>query len=80
MRLIGQIPHASLIISVFKSNNKFILKFEVGPFEQTYKFLETDRLNDLEGIRQLVTEDCIAEVFKIFDTMNHHYKKLNSSL
>jgi hypothetical protein len=80
MRLIGQIPHPTLIISVFKSNNKYILKFEVGPFEQTYKFLETDRLNDFEGIRQLVTEDCLSEVFRIFDTMNIHYKNLNSNL
>ncbi len=80
MRLIGQIPHPSLLISVFKSNNKFILKFEVGPFEQTYKILETDQLNDFEGVRRLVTEECIAEVFRIFDSMNHHYKKLNSGL
>jgi len=80
MRLIGQIPHPKLLISVFKSNQKIIFKFEIGPFEQTYKFLETEQLNDLTSASVLVTEEWITDVFATFDEMNLHYKKISALL
>ncbi|MBK7232615.1 MAG: hypothetical protein IPH93_10215 [Saprospiraceae bacterium] len=80
MRLIGQIPHPKLLISVFKSNQKIIFKFEIGPFEQTYKFLETEQLNDLASATVLVTEEWITNVFATFDEMNQHYKKISALL
>lgn len=76
MRILGQIPHAQLMISVFKSNNKFILKFEIGPFEQSYKFLESSEIDSFEAVQNIVTEDFIAKVFSIFDQMNGSYQKL----
>ena len=76
MRILGQIPHPQLMISVFKSNNKFILKFEIGPFEQSYKFLESSEIDSLEAIQKIVTEEFIAKVFSVFDQMNESYRKL----
>jgi len=76
MRILGQIPHPQLMISVFKSNNKFILKFEIGPFEQSYKFLESSEIDSFEAIQKIVTEEFIAKVFSVFDQMNESYRGL----
>lgn len=37
MRLIRNIPHELYQISIFEWNNKFIIKIESGPYEQSYK-------------------------------------------
>ncbi|MEP7195640.1 MAG: hypothetical protein ABI851_03925 [Saprospiraceae bacterium] len=77
MRLLGQIPHPNLLISVFKSNEKIILKFEIGPFEQTYKFLETELIYDADSISKIIDENFITKVFQIFDQMNINYKTID---
>ncbi|MBK6861255.1 MAG: hypothetical protein IPK91_01235 [Saprospiraceae bacterium] len=74
MRILGQIPHPELLITVFKSGNKLIIKFEIGPFEQTYKFLETDKLSNFEDAVKLVTETWIQDVYQLFNSMNATYK------
>lgn len=74
MRILGQIPHPELLITVFKSGNKLIIKFEVGPFEQTYKFLETEKLSNFEDASKLVTYNWIQDVYQIFNSMNQSYK------
>ncbi len=74
MRTLGQIAHPHLQINVFKSNNKFILKFEIGPFEQCYKFLESNHLDSYESICKLVNAEFIERVFKVFDDMNKIYQ------
>ncbi len=80
MRILGQIPHPDLLITVFKSGNKYILKFEVGPFEQTYKFMEGDRLASFEDVQKLVTEELIKEIFQVFDQMNSRYQLMTKRL
>ncbi len=37
MRLIRNIPHELYQISIFEWNNKYIVKVESGPYEQSYK-------------------------------------------
>ncbi len=80
MRIVGQIPHPSLLINVFKSGNKYILKFEAGPFEQSYKFLEADHLNSFEDIQKLINDKLLTDVFSIFDKMNLRYQETINSL
>ena len=80
MRILGQIPHPDLLISVFKSGNKFILKFEAGPFEQSYKFLEADRLSSFEDVQRLVNDEWIKEIYLVFDQMNSLYQALGCRL
>ncbi|MEO6189510.1 MAG: hypothetical protein ABIO44_03170 [Saprospiraceae bacterium] len=77
MRLLGNIPHPQLLISVFRSNTKIILKFEIGPFEQVYKFLETELIYDAASISKLIDETMLSKVFEIFDEMNVNYKSIN---
>ncbi|MCC6754097.1 MAG: hypothetical protein IT266_08965 [Saprospiraceae bacterium] len=78
MRTIGQIPHAWLRITAFQSNNKYILKIEAGPFEQHYKFLESDRLRSFDDLAALVTDDFLAQVKNNFDEMNRAYRGMFS--
>lgn len=78
MRILGQIPHPELIITVFKSGNKYILKFETGPFEQSYKFLESEIITGFEAIRLLVNDQLVHEIYRVFDLMNEKYKLMNS--
>lgn len=78
MRLLGNVSHPKLLISVFKSGEKIIIKFEAGPMEQTYKFLETERIYDLGSAEKLITEDIYMQVFEIFDRMYSSYKNILS--
>ena len=77
MRLLARIPHPRLLISIFKNEGKYILKFEIGPFEQVYKFLESDTIYDADSLGRLVTEDVLKEVLVLFDQMNLNYKRLH---
>lgn len=80
MRIIGQIPHPELGITIFKSGNKIILKVEIGPFEQTYRFLETDQMSRLEDMERILTAEILPEFYKVFDLMNNHYKQLTKNI
>lgn len=42
MRIVDQIDHPVMRISIFQMNQKYMLKFEWGPLEQVYKFNEDD--------------------------------------
>lgn len=50
MRVVHEFVLEEMRVSVFSWNNKYILKFELGPMEQTFKISETDILEeDLNG-------------------------------
>lgn len=70
MRIIGQISHPFIKITVFSLNMKFAIKFEAGLMEQTYKIRESDVIRNLTDIEKLIDEDFIAEVMENFKTMN----------
>jgi hypothetical protein len=50
-------------------NGKYIIKFEKGSFEQTYKLAEMDLLEGLDGVFQLLDEEFIQRVVSRFDEM-----------
>lgn len=51
MRVVHEFVREEMRVSVFSWNNKYILKFELGPLEQTFKISETDVMeeSDLNG-------------------------------
>lgn len=51
MRVVREFTQEGIRISVFSWNNKYLLKFEMGPMEQTFKIPETEILeeSDLNG-------------------------------
>lgn len=62
MRIIGQIEHPTLKISVFKTGERISVKFENEGCEQTFKLGQDDRLATLEGIRQWADAALLEQV------------------
>jgi hypothetical protein len=48
MRVVKEFIQDEIRISVFSWNNKFILKYEFGPMEQTFKVSELDILEEAD--------------------------------
>ncbi len=68
MRIIDSIPHPSITISIFQMNDKYQVKFEAGPMEQTFKF-KTDEVGSVEDLKKLISEDFIEKVRARFNDM-----------
>jgi hypothetical protein len=66
MRVVKEFSKEGVRISVFSWNNKYLLKFEFGPMEQTFKIPETDILeeSDLEIFYQGQFFDQVVARFK----------------
>ncbi len=76
MRIIGEIPHPDCKISIFYMNQKYILKFERGNFEQSFKISEFDFLiKSIEDIKTIVDIIFIEKVNKRFQEMNAQFNE-----
>ena len=69
MRVVGEIGHPSLKITIFKNDGKFSIKFESGLLEQTYKFRDDDRLATVEDVKKMVDAAFIADIEDILRGM-----------
>lgn len=69
MRIIDTIPHPQLKISIFQMNGKYMVKFEAGPYEQTYKVDEME-IGGLSELKSKVTDEFLVEVAAAFRTMH----------
>ncbi len=69
MRIIDNIPHPQLRISIFSMNDKYLVKFEAGPYEQTYKF-EHDSVEGLEDLKSKVDDAMLENIASIFRKMH----------
>ncbi|MFD2246147.1 hypothetical protein [Pontibacter ruber] len=68
MRIVADIPHPQVKITLMSWNGKFLLKFEKGDFEQTYKISEMDVLGDA-GAKELIDDEFIEAVLNRFTDM-----------
>ncbi|HVK59973.1 MAG TPA: hypothetical protein VM432_00425 [Bdellovibrionales bacterium] len=66
MRTLGEIRHPECKISLFSWNGKYLVKFEQGLFEQTYKFEHLEFENETEFRSHLTSEfiDRVAANFR----------------
>jgi hypothetical protein len=69
MRYLKQIAHPGFVIGVYAWNNKFILKIEAGPYEQTYKVSEMD-VSTVEEAEALLDESFLSSVRARFASMD----------
>lgn len=69
MRVLAELPHPDCKITIFGMNQKFIIKFEQGSLEQSYKIAEVDVLDGINGIFELIDEDFLKEVNLLFGQM-----------
>ncbi|MCB0632002.1 MAG: hypothetical protein R2824_06680 [Saprospiraceae bacterium] len=72
MRIIGYVQHPVWKITVFKTDTRLSVKFEDGLLEQTYKFVQQDRLNALGEVQQLIDQKFILTVERRFREMERH--------
>lgn len=68
MRVIDSIPHPSISISIFNMNDKYIVKFEAGPMEQSFKF-HTDQIKSVENLKKTINDAFIEKVRLRFNDM-----------
>lgn len=70
MRILAELPHPDCKITLFNMNQKYIVKFEQGQLEQSYKLSELDLSGGgANEIFQMLDETFIATVVERFKTM-----------
>ena len=67
MRVVREVLHPACKITVFDWNNRYLIKFEQGYFEQTYKFSQLDV--DEQTLNDMLDDDFINDVLDMFTRM-----------
>ncbi|WP_166336806.1 hypothetical protein [Sphingobacterium chungjuense] len=73
MRVLAELPHPSFKISLFGMNQKFIIKFEQGTLEQSYKIAEADVIGGVNGVFELIDEAFLKTVEETFQQMRSNF-------
>ena len=68
MRVVADIPHPDLKITLLSWNGKYLLKFEKGDFEQTYKVSEMN-IDGEDAVKNLIDDDFTEAVLNRFNDM-----------
>lgn len=74
MRLVKEIPHQHYKIQIFQYNGKYIVKIELGQFEQTYKIGELDVFG-MEDVEKMISEELLNNALKRFVDMRSDWEK-----
>lgn len=69
MRVVHEIVHPDCKITIFYWNNKYLIKLEAGPFEQTFKIDEFD-LSAEADLKKVIDEDFIQQAMARFADMS----------
>lgn len=69
MRTIAELPHPDFKITIFSMNQKYIIKFEQGALEQTYKISEHDVSDGVNGIFNMIDDEFSKIIKESFDQM-----------
>ena len=54
-------------------NRKYLIKFEQGTLEQTYKISEIDMVNGIDGVFEILDEEFITSVVAKFAEMRKDF-------
>ncbi|MDI1321404.1 MAG: hypothetical protein PSV36_01570 [Algoriphagus sp.] len=68
MRVVNEFVREEIRVSIFSWNNKYIVKFELGPMEQTFKLNETDILEE-QDLENFFAGDFFEKVKVRFEEM-----------
>lgn len=74
MRLIKELPHSRYKIQIFQYNGKYIVKIELGQFEQTYKIGELD-VSGLDEVERMVSDSLLTNALKRFVEMRTDWEE-----
>ncbi len=73
MRTLAELPNPNCKITIFGMNQKYIIKFEQGNLEQSYKIAEADIVNGVDGVFEILDETFINSVLANFDNMRANF-------
>lgn len=74
MRVVKELVREEIRVSVFCWNNKYILKFELGPMEQTFKLNEMDVLEE-DDLEAFLSGEFMEEVKIRFEEMGNSFRR-----
>ncbi|MBC9811756.1 hypothetical protein H9Y05_04630 [Crocinitomicaceae bacterium CZZ-1] len=74
MRLVKDIPHQQYKIQIFHYNGKYIVKIELGQFEQTFKVGETDVFG-LEDVERMISQELLINTLHRFVQMRNDWEE-----
>ena len=68
MRVIKTIRHPHITVSIFSMNDKYLIKLEAGPMEQTFK-MPMNEIAGVEAIEQLLDKEFMQKALERFNEM-----------
>jgi hypothetical protein len=74
MRIVAELPHQDFKITIFSMNRKFIIKFEQGNLEQTFKISELDLTDGVNSVFELLDEEFFTATTERFNLMRTDFK------
>lgn len=74
MRVVADIPHPRYKIQIFSYNAKYLVKIELGQFEQVFKINEADVLG-LEDVKRMVTDELLKNSLERFLSMRTDWEQ-----
>ena len=74
MRTVAEIPHHTFRISVFSYNAKYIVKIELGQFEQSFKVSEMD-VQGLDELKNMLNDAFLESCMDRFLSMREDWHK-----
>lgn len=74
MRIVKEVLKNQLKITIFSWNGKYLIKFEQGDLEQTYKIDELDLMGESD-IDLIINDDFLEKVKKIFRQMSQDFSE-----
>ena len=74
MRVVKELIREEIRVSIFSWNNKYIIKYELGPMEQTFKLSEMDVLYESE-LDAYMEGDFFEEVKVRFEEMGNSFRR-----
>lgn len=79
MRIVKEIVHPQMKISIFSWNGKYLLKFEQGDLEQTFKVEEMELTSD-KDLDLILNDFFLENVAKRFREMSLSFEQSLSSI
>lgn len=74
MRIIAELPHPDFKITLFNMNQKYIIKFEQGQLEQSYKLSELDLTGGgANEVFEIIDDEFLATVTERFKSMRSDF-------
>lgn len=74
MRLIKDIPHERYKIQIHNYNSKYIVKIELGQFEQVYKISELDVVS-LDELERMINAELLSNALIRFIEMRSDWER-----